>query len=97
MKEDERLDRIFGLARAAGADVSGIELGFETRLMAKVRAFRERPAWYNLSWRFVPLFTAVVLAAGVWYYTSAQSTADLHDAITGGYEYTIAQNFLSGE
>ncbi len=97
MKEDERLDRVFGLARAARADVSGVELGFETRLMARIRELRQRPAWYNLSWRLVPLFTAVVLAAGVWYYTSAQNSADLHDTITGGYEYTIAQNFLSGE
>lgn len=97
MKEDERLNNIFELARAAGTDVSGAEMGFETRLMTRVREFRERPAWYNLSWRLVPLFTAVVLAVGVWYYTSAQNSADLHDTITGGYEYTIAQNFLSGE
>ena len=100
MKADDRLDNIFALARAAEADAPGIEAGFETRLMARIRAeraVRERPPWYQLSWRLVPLFTAVVLAVGVWYYTSAQGTADLHDAITGGYEYTIAQNFLSGE
>ncbi len=61
----DNLDKLFQAARQAPVDTSRQEFGFETRLLARLRA--ETP-WYAFAWRLVPVFAALVLALGVWQY-----------------------------
>jgi uncharacterized BrkB/YihY/UPF0761 family membrane protein len=76
----------------------GLEAGFETRLMARIRARRAPVFWGAWSWRLVPVFTAVVIALGALYYVSPKAPqVDIHAAITAEYDYSMAQNFLNGE
>lgn len=68
---DEQLSRLFAAAREAAPDTARAEFGFETRLLARLRA--ERGAlvpWFVWTWRLAPLFAAIVLALGVWEFTS---------------------------
>jgi hypothetical protein len=66
-KSDTRLDSLFAQARARRTDTSAIEYGFETRLMARLRA-EKKPGtiWAMVSWRMMPFFAACVLALTVW-------------------------------
>lgn len=62
-----KLDRLFRAARAVPPDTARIEFGFETRLLARLRADRALPApWFAAAWQFVPVFAAIVVAVGVW-------------------------------
>jgi len=97
MRPDERLDRIFKEARGAVPDTSRVETGLETRVLARVREIKGRRPWYSLAWRLVPLFTAVTVALGIWYYASAPDpSADMRAAITAEYEDTLSLNILNG-
>lgn len=98
MKSDDGLDRLFSMAREAGSDAAGLEAGFETRLMAKIRARRTPMFLGAWSWRLAPIFVAVVVAlCGVYYASPQASQVDIHAVITAEYEYAMAQNFLGGE
>ncbi|MEI6085435.1 MAG: hypothetical protein WCS70_14205 [Verrucomicrobiota bacterium] len=55
-------DKLFKAAREAKPDTSRAEYGFETRLLARLRAERSQP----ISWRLLPVFAAIVLMLGVW-------------------------------
>jgi hypothetical protein len=96
---DEKIDRLFAAARKAKACKTDIEYGFETRLMARIRAIRERqmpfPLW---AWRLIPVFVSIVIFLGISIYSSRYSrTADL-SAITGiDNEETTLVAFLTGE
>jgi hypothetical protein len=85
---DDHLDHLFGAARQAKPDTSRAEFGFETRLLARLRAEREQTApWFAWMWRLVPVFAAVVLALGIWNYVALDAdTADWHGVITAGQE-----------
>ena len=66
---DNELDKVFGAARKARPDTARVEYGFETRLLARIRAERERATpWFVFAWRLMPAFAAVVVAIGVWSY-----------------------------
>ena len=68
-QSDEQLDKLFAAARAARPDTARMEFGFETRLLARLRADLGRSAagaWCAWAWRLLPGFAAVVLAMGVW-------------------------------
>ena len=98
MKSDDRLNRLFSMAREAEPDASGLEAGFETRLMARIRARRTPVFWGSWSWRLVPVFTAVVIAIGALYYVSPQAPQfDIHAAITAEFDNTMSQNILGGD
>ena len=56
------LEKLFQAARAMKPDTACAEFGFETRLLARLRAERSRP----VTWRLLPVFAAVVLVLGVW-------------------------------
>jgi len=93
---DERLDKLFASARGVKPDTSRAEYGFETRLMAHLRAQREQPMpWYAFAWKLVPAFAAVVVALGVWTYTSSNIT-DLQSAIAGDHEENALASYLAG-
>ena len=59
---DEQLNRLFQAARAGRPDTARAEYGFETRLLALLRANRKQPApWYAFTWKLMPAFAAVVV------------------------------------
>jgi hypothetical protein len=75
MNGNDQLDRLFAAARQSKPDTARVEYGFETRLLARLRAQREQPAlWAAWTWRLVPAFAAVVLALGVWNYAAPVET-----------------------
>jgi hypothetical protein len=74
---DSRLDALFAQARARRPDTSRAEYGFETRLLARLRAERETSSiWATVSWRLAPLFAACVMALAVWQVQVAAETDD---------------------
>jgi hypothetical protein len=97
--KDEQLDKLFQAARSARLDTSRAEYGFETRLLALLRADREQPApWYALAWKLVPAFAAIVVALGLW--TAAEpglGSNDLGGAITGDRQENTLVTYLTGE
>jgi len=75
MNGDDKLNRLFAAARQSKPDTARVEFGFETRLAARLRAERGRPAlWAAWTWRLMPAFAAVVLALGVWNYAALVET-----------------------
>jgi hypothetical protein len=61
------LDELFDRAKRRRCDTDRAEYGFETRLLARLRARREEtPVWSAVSWRMAPLFAAAVLALSLW-------------------------------
>jgi hypothetical protein len=72
------LESLFALARARRAKTSAMEYGFETRLMARLRAQKEPvPIWGMMAWRMMPFFAACALALTVW---QAQVVSEADDA-----------------
>jgi len=69
---DEELDALFKKALEAKHDTSKLEYGFETRLMARIRAGRESASIFGWAWRLCPYFAGVVVALGGWLYFSPQ-------------------------
>jgi hypothetical protein len=64
---DSHLDALLTRARTARPDTGAAEYAFETRLLARLRAFRPADsAWAVFSWRLMPLFAAVVLVLVCW-------------------------------
>lgn len=96
---DNGLDKIFSKARSLQPDISRIETGLETRVLARIRAERApRVELLDWAWRLVPAFAAVVLVLGVWYYAFTPSyTINMHAAFTAEYEDTLALNFSNGD
>lgn len=98
MSGDDKLNRLFDAARQAKPDTARIELGFETRLLARLRGERERPAlWAAWTWRLMPAFAAVALALGVWNYAApvAEET-DAATVLTGDSEQELVA-YYTGE
>ncbi len=97
----EKLDMLFAKAREYEPDLSGVESGFETRVLARVRAEREKESnvsLFNWAWRLLPVFTALVIGMGIWSYTSIpQVPVDLAAAISAEYDHAMAINFFNGD
>ena len=96
---NEKLDRLFAAARKAEPYKKEIEYGFETRLMAKIRAERQRQMPFFLwAWRLIPVFASIVIFLGIWIYSSRYSHMTDLSEITGiGNEETTIVAFLTGE
>lgn len=62
---DSKLDALLHAARGAGRDTSRAELGFETRLMARLREERGESV-FSWAWKLAPFFAALAIAAGLW-------------------------------
>jgi hypothetical protein len=93
---DEKLDKLFTTARGIKPDTARAEYGFETRLMANLRAERQTAApWYAFAWKLVPTFAAVVVALGVWTFIDSNA-GDLQSAITGDHDETTLAAFFTG-
>ncbi len=95
----DNIDKLFTVARAAKIDTSRVEFGFETRLLARIRAENQRLApWFVWAWRLVPVFAAIVMALGVWNFAAqTPDLTDLHAAIAGGAEKPVLVTVLTGE
>ncbi|MGA2193098.1 MAG: hypothetical protein ABSG42_06955 [Nitrospirota bacterium] len=91
----------FAAARAHGDEnpqrAARVAESLETRVLARIRAERERPPFFALAWRFVPIFMAAVVALGAWYYATVpeQPKTDMRTAITSVYEDSLALNFTA--
>jgi len=96
---DEKLDRLFAAVRKAEPYKTDMEYGFETRVMAKIRAERERQVPFLLwAWRLIPVFVSLVIFLGIWIYASSYGHMTDMSAITkiGNEEATLVA-FLTGE
>jgi hypothetical protein len=93
---DERLDKLFAATRGVKPDTSRAEYGFETRLLAKLRAERDQALpWYAFAWKLIPAFATVVVALGVWTFT-VSNAVDLQSAITGDRDENALANVFTG-
>ena len=98
-RNEEKLERLFAAARKAEPYKKEIEYGFETRLMAKIRAQGERQTPFLLwAWRLIPVFASIVIFLGIWTYSSRyNSMTDLGAISMVGNEETTLLAFLTGE
>jgi hypothetical protein len=96
---DHHLEALFRAARLEPRDTARAELGFETRLMARLR---EERSWSVVSWawKLAPFFAALAVAAGVWSRTAgARTDAEatvLAEAARGGEERLLVA-YMTGE
>lgn len=77
------LDTLFSTVREDAPDTSRAEYGFETRVMARIRA-DGRISWQGWAWRLCPFFTALAVATGAWFYSHRDTTPDtesFYDAV----------------
>ncbi len=95
----EKLDRLFAAARKSAHYRADMEYGFETRVMARIRAEGGRKSPFLLwTWRLIPVFASIVIFLGIWIYsTRYSSTADLTTLTRVGNEDTTLVAFLTGE
>ena len=92
---DNRLDRLFAAARTARPDTGRAEYGFETRLLARLRAERKQPAlWAAWTWRLIPAFAVLVLALVVWNYMAPTGAdPDSAAALAGDFDQELVAYF----
>jgi hypothetical protein len=98
-RDEEKLERLFAAARQYAPYEPGSEAGFETRLMAKIRAERKREALFPVwAWRLVPVFFALVILLGIWAYKAGtRDVTDLSAMTKIGNEEAVLTAFLAGE
>ena len=95
---DEELNRLFQAARQHTPDTARAEYAFETRLLARLRAERARPAawpWAAVAARLLPVFAAIVLALGAW--NLASPRLEFHEAIGEPVEAGLLVTLLTGD
>jgi hypothetical protein len=95
---DEQLNNLLAGARQSPPDTARVEFGFETRLLARLRAERKQPVlWAAWTWRLMPAFAAVVLALGVWNYaTLVTEETDVATALADSSEQELVA-YYTGE
>ena len=96
---DNGLERLFAAARKARHYKPDMEYGFETRVIAKIRAKREGQAAFLLwTWRLIPVFVSFVILMGIWIYaTESYSMVDLSAITKIGNEEAMLTAFLTGQ
>ena len=96
---DEKLDRLFAVARGTEPFPADREYGFETRVMARIRATRQGEIpLLDCAWRLIPAFVTLLVLIVVWMYASESKYAIDMSAINGiGNEDTTLVAFLTGE
>ncbi|MGD1074610.1 MAG: hypothetical protein ABR903_00820 [Thermodesulfovibrionales bacterium] len=98
-QNDSRLDRFFAAAREAELYDPKKEYGFESRVMAEIRAKREgQIPFFVWAWRLIPVFISIVILLGIWTYSSeSRYTTDLSAVTRIGSEETMLTASLTGE
>jgi len=96
---DEQLNRLFKAARAVISDTERAELGFETRLLARVRLERVPfIPWAVIAWRLMPAFVVIVVAVGVWAIAApGAGPTDLRSVIVGDQEERTLVTYFTGD
>jgi hypothetical protein len=96
---DEKLDRLFAAARKAVHYNTNAEYGFETRVMARIRAEEKRQIpFFQWAWRFIPVFASIVIVLGIWVYSTMYTPmADLNTLTSVSNEDTTVVAYLAGE
>jgi len=96
---DDRLDELFRAARTVKPDTARTEYGFETRLLARLRAERDQYLpWYTFAWKLIPVFAAIVVMAGVWTLVApGPSRTDIDSAIAGDEGERTLVTYFTGE
>ena len=97
--KDVKLDRLFAAARKAELYTPEKEYGFETRLMARIRAEREsQKSFLRWEWRLIPLFVSLIIFLGIWIHASeSRLTIDLSALTHIGNEEVVLTAYLTGE
>ena len=97
--KEMKLDRLFAAARKAELYPPENEYGFETRVMARIRAERESERSFFLwEWRLIPLFVSLIIVLGIWIYASeSHSSVDLSTLTHIGNEEAVLTAYLTGE
>lgn len=98
MKPDEALDQMFAAARQHHADPARLELGFEARVLARIREERSG-GWFSWAWRMSPYFAALALAASAWGYLHNEGLPDRESiaATLRGGGLPVLDYYLGGE
>jgi hypothetical protein len=97
--KDAKLDMLFAAARKAELYATERDYGFETRVMARIRAEREsQKSFLVWEWRLIPLFVSLVIFLGIWIYASeSRSLVDLSALTHVGNEEAVLIAYLTGE
>jgi hypothetical protein len=96
---DDQLNELFKTARTAKPDTARVEFGFETRLLARLRAGKQTETpWFAFAWKLMPVFAAIVMALGVWNFAGIRSDpTDLNAAISADTDESPVASYLAGE
>ena len=80
---NDPLAALFRAAREGPPDHDRLEFGFETRVLALVRAEREdrSASWFTWAVRLCPFAAALALAAGVWAWTRWDDSPDRESVV----------------
>ncbi len=95
---DEKLDKLFAMARSAKPNTEAVEYGFEARLAARI-ALEQKETASALAWiwRLVPVFSMIAFLLVLYSLFSAPTSApDLEAALVGRWEESTLVNFLTG-
>ena len=97
--KDSKLDMLFAAARKAELYPLEREYGFETRVMARIRAERESQKSFLIwEWRLIPIFVSLIIFLGIWVYVSeTRPTIDLSALTHIGNENAVLTAYLTGE
>ncbi len=97
--EDDKLDKLFAAARKAELYDKGTEYGFETRVLARIRADRaEDKSFLFWAWRLMPFFVLVVMCLTIWISFLKPSHSSVLIAEAGsGYDDAVVVSYLAGE
>lgn len=96
--QDKKLDELFAVARRAELYDANREYGFETRVMTRIRAERERKPFFIWALRLIPAFVFLIVLMGIWIsaYEPVRVT-DLSAISRIGNEDTMLVAYLTGE
>ena len=97
--KDAKLDMLFAAARKVELYPQAREYGFETRVMARIRAEREsQKSFLMWEWRLIPIFVSLIIFLGIWVYAfETRPTIDLSALTHIGNENAVLTAYLTGE
>jgi hypothetical protein len=97
--EDNDLDKLFAAARKAELYKTEHEFGFETRVLARIRADRAGNRLFLFwAWRLMPFFVSVAICLAIWLsFFEPSHSSDLIAAAGSGYEDAVVVAYLAGE
>jgi len=93
---DAELERLFAAVREDLPDLSAVDRGFEARVMARIREWRE--PWHVRAWKLAPVFLALTLLfAGSLRYLAPVQPAGALELLGSGLQDSALLAHLAGE